>query len=315
MKYLVTGGAGFIGSNLVAELIKLKHSAVVIDDLSTGNYDNIKEFGNKIKFIKASILDSKTLKASMDGCDGVFHQAAIPSVARSLLNPKATSEANIEGTLNVLIAARDLKIKKMIFASSSSVYGDTKTLPKTESMTAMPKSPYALTKFVGEQYCEMFSKFYGLNTVCLRYFNVYGPKQNADSEYAAVIPKFIRSVILGKSPAIYGDGSQTRDFTYVSDVVRANILAINSEVSDGTHINIACNRNISVNALLETINSILGKNIKPIYKKRRLEDVRDSLADISKAKKLLGYIPFYDLEKGLNATIQWMKSYRTSSTK
>lgn len=307
MKYLVTGGAGFIGSNLVAELIKLNHSAVVIDDLSTGNYDNIKEFGNKIKFIKASILDSKTLKASMDGCDGVFHQAAIPSVARSILNPKATSEANIEGTLNVLIASRDLKIKKVVYASSSSIYGDTKILPKQELMPAFPKSPYALTKFVGEEYCKMFSKFYHLNTVCLRYFNVFGPRQNADSHYAAVIPKFINSVIKDVSPTIYGDGNQTRDFTYIKDVVKANILAMNSKVVDGTHINIACGKNISINGLLETINLILGKKINPVFNEKRVGDVRDSLADISRAKMLLDYTPSYHFRKGLSETINWIQ--------
>lgn len=315
MKYLVTGGAGFIGSNLVEELIKLEHEVVVIDNLITGNCDNIEEFKNRIKFFKGSILDRSLLEKSLKDCDGIFHQAAIPSVGRSLINPKATSEANIEGTLNVLIAARDLKIKKVVFASSSSVYGDTKILPKEEEMAANPKSPYALTKFVGEKYCEIFSKFYGLNTVCLRYFNVFGPRQDPNSDYAAVIPKFIKAVLNDTSPIIYGDGNQTRDFTFVADVVKANILAINSRVSDGTHINVACNKNISINGLLKTINSILGKNIKPVYEEVRLGDVKDSLADISRANKLLEYNPDYNLKEGLAKTIEWMKNYSISSTK
>lgn len=315
MKYLVTGGAGFIGSNLVEELIKFGHDVVVIDDLSTGNYNNIKKFESKIKFIKGSILDLKLLKKSIKGCDVVFHQAAIPSVDRSLLNPKTTSEVNIEGTLNVLITARDLKIKKVVYASSSSVYGDTKVLPKQEEMTPTPKSPYALTKLVGEQYCKMFSKFYGLNTVCLRYFNVFGPRQDPNSDYAAVIPKFIKAVLNNASPTVYGNGNQTRDFTFVLDVVRANILAANSKVTDGTRINIACSKNISINGLLETINSILGKNIKSTYEASRIGDVRDSLADIGMARKLLGYTPSYDLKKGLVETINWMKNYIISSTK
>lgn len=307
MKYLVTGGAGFIGSNLVAELLKLGHAVSVIDDLSTGNYRNIKEFEGKIEFIKGSILDQDLLRKAMGGCDIVFHQAAIPSVGRSLINPKATSEANIEGTLNVLLVARDLRIKKVIIASSSSVYGDTKVLPKQEEMISNPKSPYALTKFVAEQYCKMFSKYYGLSTVCLRYFNVFGPRQDPNSDYAAVIPRFIRAVLDNVSPTIYGDGKQTRDFTYVADVVNANILASKSKVSDGTHINIACNKNISINGLLDTINVILKKNVKPTYKEARQGDVRDSLADISIAKTLLGYNCSFDLKKGLEKTIEWMR--------
>lgn len=315
MRYLVTGGAGFIGSNIVEELIKSRHEVVVLDDLSTGNYKNIQPFEGKFEFHKGSILDSQLLKQSMQGCDYVLHQAAIPSVSRSLLNPKASSEANIEGTLNVLIMARDLKIKKVVLASSSSVYGDTKVLPKEEEMIPAPKSPYALTKYVDEKYAEMFFKFYNLNSVCLRYFNVFGPKQNPDSQYAAVIPAFIKSVSYNTSPTIYGDGNQTRDFTFVADVVRANILASTSKVTDGTHINIACNKNISLNDLLKTINKILKKDIKPIYEEARPGDVRDSLADISRAKKLLGYEPSYDLEKGLIETISWMENYTTSSTR
>lgn len=315
MKYLVTGGAGFIGSNLAEELVQLGHKVIVIDDLSTGNLNNIKDFEDKIEFVKGSILNSNLLRKCMSGCNGVFHQAAIPSVSRSLLNPKATSEANIEGTLNVLVAARDLKIKKIVFASSSSVYGDTVILPKQEEMEPSPKSPYALTKLVGEKYCEMFFKFYDVPSVCLRYFNVFGKRQNPESDYAAVIPRFIKAVLTDVRPTIFGDGNQTRDFTYIMDIVKANILAMQASVKDGTHINIACNKNISINALLSTINEIIGKNIEPIYEEKRMGDVRDSLADISKAKKLLGYNPSYDLRGGLEEAVEWMKSYITSSIK
>lgn len=315
MKYLVTGGAGFIGSNLAEELVQLGHKVIVIDDLSTGNLNNIKDFEDKIEFVKGSILNSNLLRKCMSGCNGVFHQAAIPSVSRSLLNPKATSEANIEGTLNVLVTARDLKIKKIVFASSSSVYGDTVILPKQEEMEPSPKSPYALTKLVGEKYCEMFFKFYDVPSVCLRYFNVFGKRQNPESDYAAVIPRFIKAVLTDVRPTIFGDGNQTRDFTYIKDVVKANILAMQASIRDGTHINIACNKNISINALLGTINEIIGKNIEPIYEEKRMGDVRDSLADISKARKLLGYNPSYDLREGLEEAVEWMKSYITSSIK
>lgn len=306
MKCLVTGGAGFIGSNLVKKLIRKGNEVSVVDNLSTGNKKNLEEFNKKINFYHEDILNLDKLILLFKGIDIVYHLAAIPSVTRSLQNPKSSSEVNIQGTVNVLIAARDNKIKKVIYASSSSVYGDTKELPKKEIMTPNPKSPYALTKFTGEQYCQMFSKYFDLSTVCLRYFNVYGPKQNPYSEYAAVIPKFINAVIIGKNPIIYGDGEQTRDFTFVEDVVKANILAAKSKVQDGTVVNIACNKNISLNKLLTLINTILKKDIKPIYSKKRLGDVQDSLADISRAKKLLQYFPDYDLKSGLVKTITWV---------
>ena len=280
--------------------------------MSTGRYENIEDFKDKISFIRGSILDLELLKKNFKNCDVIFHEAAIPSVTRSIINPKATSEVNIQGTLNVLLAARDSNVKKVIYASSSSVYGDTKELPKKETMSPNPKSPYALTKFVGERYCEMFSKYYGLGTICLRYFNVFGPKQNADSEYAAVIPKFIRSILRKESPVIFGDGNQTRDFTYVKDIVKANILAANSEVNDGVVLNIACNKNININELLRLINDALGTQIEAKYADPRQGDIKDSLADISRANALIGFSPDYNLQSGIKETINWLKDQESA---
>lgn len=307
MKCLVTGGAGFIGSNLAEELLNQGNGVTIIDDLSTGSYKNIEHFKNKVSFIRGSILDLNLLQKNFKNCDLVFHEAAIPSVTRSIVNPKLTSEVNIQGSLNVLLAARDNKVRRVVYASSSSIYGDTKELPKIEAMNPNPKSPYALAKFVGEQYCRMFAYYYSLDTVCLRYFNVFGPRQNPDSEYAAVIPKFISCLLRNKSPTIYGDGNQTRDFTYVKDVVKANILAAGSNVKDGTIMNIAYNQNISINSLLGLINKILGTKIKATYQKPREGDIKDSLAGISKAQELIGYEPDYNLESGLRETIEWFK--------
>ena len=304
MKVLVTGGAGFIGSNLTEELAKT-NEVIIIDNLSTGRIENIKELINKsnVKFIEGSITDLKLLKETFKDVDYVFHQAAIPSVPRSVKNPIATNEANVNGTLNVLIAAKEYGVKKVIYASSSSVYGDTPILPKKEEMKPNPLSPYAVSKLAGEYYCKVFSVVYGLKTVCLRYFNVYGHKQDPNSEYAAVIPKFITRVIQNKSPIIYGDGKQTRDFTFVKDVVQANILATKSN-AEGV-FNIAGGKRISINDLAKKIMDIIVVKIDPIYDKPRPGDVRDSLADIEKAEKELGYKPEYDLEKGLKETIKW----------
>lgn len=305
MKCFVTGGAGFIGSNLVEALLDEGNDVTVIDDLSTGNSSNIKPFGDKVAFIKGSILDFKLLDANLKNCDVVFHQAAIPSVTRSMINPLQTSEVNIQGTINILHASKKNGVKKVIFASSSSVYGDTKELPKKESMPPNPKSPYSLSKLVGEKYCQLFHKVFGLNTVCLRYFNVYGKNQNPDSEYAAVIPKFIKCVLKKERPTIFGDGTQTRDFTFVKDVVKANVLAAKSKINDGKAINIACQKQISINELLNLINKINGTSIKPLYSPPRPGDIKDSLADISLARELLGYKPAYSLEDGLRETISW----------
>jgi len=304
MKVVVTGGAGFIGSNLAEELLK-KHEVTVIDNLSTGRIENLHQILDKINFIEGSITDLDLLKEAFSGSYGIFHQAAIPSVQRSVDNPLATNEANVEGTLKVLVAARDCKVQKVVFASSSSAYGDTPTLPKKEEMKPSPKSPYAISKLAGEYYCRVFSEVYGLKTACLRYFNVYGPRQDPKSEYAAVIPRFISRVLAHEPPVIYGDGNQTRDFTFVKDVAKANILAMHSP-AQGV-FNIACGRRMSLNELADKIMQITGIKLDPVYDEPRQGDVRDSLADISAARKELGYEPDFDLDCGLEETIKWFR--------
>ncbi|MGB2841500.1 MAG: SDR family oxidoreductase [Halobacteriota archaeon] len=305
MKIIITGGAGFIGSNLAEELSKEKDNEIIIvDDLSTGKTENLKKFNQNIKFVRGSITDLDLLKMIFEDVDYVFHQAAIPSVPRSIKDPIASNNANINGTLNVLVAAKDSSVKKVICASSSSVYGDTPELPKREDMRANPKSPYAVTKLVGEYYCKVFNEVYGLKTVSLRYFNVYGPRQDPYSDYAAVIPRFINMVSENKPPVIYGDGEQTRDFTFVKDVVRANIFAAKSDAK-GVY-NIAYGNRISINELANMIMKLMGKNLKPVHDAPREGDVMHSLGDISRAKKGLGYEPRYSLEEGLRGTIEWV---------
>ena len=307
MKVVVTGGAGFIGSNLAEELLK-KHEVTVIDNLSTGRIENLDQILDKINFIKGSITDLDLLKEAFLGSDTVFHQAAIPSVQRSVDNPIASNEANVEGTLKVLVAARDCNVRKVVYASSSSAYGDTPTLPKKEEMKPNPKSPYAISKLAGEYYCRVFSEVYGLKTACLRYFNVYGPRQNPESQYAAVIPRFITRVLAHEPPVIYGDGTQTRDFTFVKDVVKANILAMQSP-AEGV-FNIACGQRVSLNELAGKIMEITGIKLETIYDEPRQGDVRDSLADISEARRELVYAPDFDLNMGLEATVEWFRKNR-----
>jgi UDP-glucose 4-epimerase len=304
MKVVVTGGAGFIGSNLAEELLK-KHEVTVIDNLSTGRIKNLDQIMDKINFIEGSITDQDLLREAFSDTDTVFHQAAIPSVQRSVDNPIASNEANVEGTLKVLVAARDCNVRKVVYASSSSAYGDTPILPKIEEMKPNPKSPYAISKLAGEYYCRVFSEVYGLKTACLRYFNVYGPRQNPESQYAAVIPRFITRVLANTPPVIYGDGNQTRDFTFVKDVVKANILAMQSP-AEGV-FNIACGQRVSLNELAGKIMQIIGIRLDAIYEEPRQGDVRDSLADISSAGDKLGYKPEYDLDSGLKETIKWFK--------
>ena len=311
MKVVITGGCGFIGSNIAEELIK-KHYVVVIDDLSTGRIENIRSLQDKenFEFVRGNITDLDLLKQIFEDVDCIFHQAAIPSVQRSVENPLDTNEANIKGTLNVLIAARDCGVKKVVYASSSSVYGDTPELPKKENMRPNPQSPYAVSKLTGEYYCKVFSDIYGIKTICLRYFNVYGPKQDPTSEYAAVIPRFINRVLNNQPPIIFGDGNQTRDFTFVKDVVKANILAMEKNV-EGV-FNIAYGQQISINELANKIMEIVGVKLNPVYDKPRPGDIRNSLADISLAKQKLGYMPEYSLEKGLEVTIRWFSTLRRS---
>lgn len=301
-RIVITGGAGFIGSNLSHE-VAADNNVIIIDDLSTGNVKNVIDLVDKknVTLITGSILDRQLLDRIFYGIDYVFHLAAIPSVPRSIQDPLTTNEVNVTGTLNVLIAARNNKVKKVIFASSSSVYGDNPTLPKTEDMVPDSRSPYALTKLVGEHYCMLFHKIYGMPTVCLRYFNIYGPRQNQNSEYTAVVPSFISCVLQEVRPVIYGDGFQTRDLTYVQDAVRANIIASESPITGV--INVGTGYRTTINELAQNITKIVGKDLQPIYKKPRVGDIRDSLADITLAKSI-GYSCRYSLEDGLRETIR-----------
>lgn len=310
IKTLVTGGAGFIGSNLVEKLLKLGYFVRVVDNFSTGREENIKEFLNNknFEFIKGDLADFDVCKQVVKDIDYIFHVAAIPSVPRSIKDPLTTNQANVLATLNLLIAARDYgNIKKFVYSSSGgSIYGDSPKLPKEETDPVDPISPYALSKYTGERYCQIFSRIYNLPTICLRYFNVFGLKQNPISQYAAVIPKFIFDMLQGKKPAIYGDGKQTRDFTYVDNVVEANILAAFSNISDEV-INIACEERTSVNDIIKFINQSFGTEIKPKHESARPGDVKHSLADISKAEKLLKYKPEVYFKEGLEKTINYFK--------
>jgi len=305
-KVVVTGGAGFIGSNLAKKLAP-DNKTIVVDDLSTGYIKNIQDDidKNQITFVKGSITDLDLLKEVFKNVDYVFHQAAIPSVPRSVKDPILSNHANVNGTLNVLVAAHYNNVKKVVYASSSSVYGDTPTLPKKEEMTPCPLSPYAVSKLAGEYYCKVFTGVYNLKTVALRYFNVYGPKQDPDGEYAAVIPKFIMKILDDKSPVVFGDGKQTRDFSFIDDVVQANILA-----AEGTAcgvFNIAGGERITINALAGLIMKIADKKIDIEYKDPRTGDIKHSLADISKAKNGFNYKPNFDIEKGLEETVKWFQ--------
>jgi len=307
VKIVITGGAGFIGSNLAEELSKEKENKVIIvDDLSTGKLRNIKSLN--IEFVKGSITNLNLLKRIFKDANYVFHQAAIASVQKSIEDPKRTNEVNVKGTLNVLIAARDREVKKVIYASSSAIYGDTPELPKKEDMIPNLLSPYAVTKLLSEYYCKVFNEVYGLKTISLRYFNVYGQRQDPFSDYAAVIPRFIDRVLENKPPMIYGDGEQTRDFIFVKDVVRTNILAMGN---DATGIyNITNGNSISINELANMIMKLIGKNFTPIYNDPRDGDIIHSIGDVSKAKKDLGYEPRYSLEEGLKRTIKSEKEIR-----
>ena len=302
MKYIVTGGVGFIGSH-IAEALAGKHEVVIIDDLFSGKMQNLDDFRNSIHFVQGSITNLSLMKEICAEADGIFHQAAIASVPRSIKNPLATNEANITGTLNVLVAAKECGVRKIVFASSSSVYGDTPTLPKREDMEPYPLSPYAVSKLTGEHYMNVFTKLYGIKTIALRYFNVFGPRQDPNSDYAAVIPKFITRTLNHQSPVIFGDGTQTRDFTFVKDVVQANIRAMQSE-AEGV-FNVAYNQRIDLNTLAQLIMEITGITIPITHESPRKGDIRDSLADITRAKSGFNYDPAYTLKTGLKETIPW----------
>ncbi|MFC1517570.1 SDR family oxidoreductase [Candidatus Margulisiibacteriota bacterium] len=307
-KFLVTGGAGFIGSNIAKKLVANGESVTIVDDLSTGRRENIEPFLNKLKFINGDISEKNIALQATKDIDYVLHQAAIPSVPRSIDNPLETNKANVQGTLQILVAARDNKVKKVVYASSSSIYGDQDpSKAKTEKMSSLPISPYGLQKYAGERYCQLFTELYGLNTTCLRYFNVFGPNQDPTSEYAAVIPKFIKAILKDEQPTIYGDGKTSRDFTYVENNVEANILAATSPKGAGEVLNIAMGHSVSLLDLIEKINMLCGKNIKAKHAAERPGDIKFSLADISKAKKILNYKPKTSFETGLKNTIDFYK--------
>lgn len=304
---LVTGGAGFIGSNIVEEMIKQDYNVKVLDNFVTGRDDNLMDFKNKIEVIKGDISNLETVKQTIKNVDYVSHHAALISVTDSVENPVHYSEVNVLGTLNILVAARDSGVKRIVYASSSAVYGGIEKTPSKESMGVDPISPYGLTKISNEQYFKMFFDIYGLESIGLRYFNVFGPKQNPGSEYSAVIPKFIQIMLNDKRPIIYGDGKQTRDFTFVKDTAMANLLSVNSKNAKGDSYNIANGKGISINQLVKKINEILGKSIEPVYENARPGDPKHSEADISESIEKLGFKPKYDFEEGLKLTVDWFK--------
>ena len=305
--YLVTGGAGFIGSNLVHSLVEKGQVVRVLDNLFTGRLENLESVRGTIEFTEGDIRDLDTCHKAMQGVRFVLHQAAIPSVPRSLKDPVASSQVNIQGTLNLLIAARDQDVERFVFASSSSVYGETPTLPKTESMTPAPRSPYAVSKLSGEHLCRVFAQAYGLKTVSLRYFNVFGPRQDPNSEYAAVIPRFIAACLGNRPATIYGDGQQSRDFTFVQDCVSANLLACDAQLVGGEVMNVGCGSRITIAQLHETIRRLCGSGPPPRFTAARAGDVNHSQADITLATTLLGYRPRFSIEAGLSETVAWYR--------
>jgi UDP-N-acetylglucosamine/UDP-N-acetyl-alpha-D-glucosaminouronate 4-epimerase len=304
--FLVTGGAGFIGSHLVEELVRRGERVRVVDNLSTGKRQNIAHL-TSVEFVEGDLADVEVAKRAVSGVDYVLHQAAIPSVPRSVQDPVASNRANIDASLNVLVAARDADVKRLVYAGSSSAYGDTPTLPKVETMATAPLSPYALQKLVGEQYCQMFTRLYHLETVSIRYFNVFGPRQDPSSPYSGVISLFISALCDGRQPTIYGDGEHTRDFTYVANVVDGVLRACTAAGASGEVINVATGGRISLNTLFTTIRNLVDARVHPIYAAPRRGDVKDSQADISKARRILGYEPIVSFEDGLARTVSWYR--------
>jgi nucleoside-diphosphate-sugar epimerase len=305
--YLVTGGAGFIGSHLVEELVRRGQRVRVLDSLITGKRRNL-DHVHGVELIEGDVADMAACERAVKGVEYVLHQAAIPSVPRSVQDPITSNRANIDGSLNMLVAARGAGVRRLVYAGSSSAYGNTPTLPKREDMAPSPLSPYALQKLVAEQYCQMFTQLYGFETVTIRYFNVFGPRQDPGSPYSGVISLFATALLAGRRPTIYGDGEQTRDFTYVANIVDGVLRACEAPRAAGEVINVATGGRISLNELLETMNQLLGSNIQPIYHEVRLGDVKDSQADISRAVELLGYRPTVDLAAGLEKTLAWCRT-------
>jgi nucleoside-diphosphate-sugar epimerase len=306
-RWLVTGGAGFIGSNTVEELIRRGEKVRVLDNFSTGKRHNIESFLDDIELIEGDVRSYHIVREATEGVDFVLHEAALPSIPRSIRDPITSNEVNVAGTLNVLHAAKDAKVKRVVFASSSSIYGETPELPKHEEMMLSPLSPYAVSKLAAEKYCSVFTKVYGLETVALRYFNVFGPRQDLTSQYSAVIPKFITAILHNRKPLIYGDGEQSRDFTFVSNVVNGNILAATMPGVEGIAVNCACNRQITLNYLVDKVNYILGKNIQPEYTNPKPGEIKHSFAAIGAAERYLGYKPLVHFDEGLQMTVDWYR--------
>jgi UDP-glucose 4-epimerase len=311
--YLVTGGAGFIGSHIVEEMLRRGERVRAFDNFSTGRRENLTFDDARIvshenlEVIEGDIRDTSAVNAATAGVDFVLHQAALPSVPRSILDPLTTNEVNVTGTLNVLVAARDANVKRVVYASSSSVYGNSPTLPKHEGMQTQPLSPYAVSKLAGERYCIAFHQVYGLPTVCIRYFNVFGHRQDPTSQYSAVIPKFITAMLQGVSPTIYGDGLQSRDFTHVANVVRANLLACEREEAIGAVMNVACGERYTLLDLHSALQQTIGTDVPPIFAAERAGDVKHSMAAIEVAREKLGYAPIVNWKEGLRRTVEWYR--------
>jgi nucleoside-diphosphate-sugar epimerase len=312
MRYMVTGGAGFIGSHTVDELVKRGHSVVVLDDLSSGKEDNLAEARNKITFMKGSITDLEAVRKAVHEAECVIHLAARTSVPRSMKDPIDTNRINVDGTLNVLVAARDAKVKRIVFAASSAVYGETPTLPKLESMAPAPISPYGVTKYAGELYLQTFGKCFGLENVALRYFNIFGPRQDPDSPYSGVLARFAAAFLADTPPVVYGHGEQSRDFTYVDNAVQANLLASEAPNVSGKVFNIGTGMRYTLNRTLELLRAHSGKNVEAQYEPAREGDIRDSQADITQAREFLGYEPQTSFEEGLQRTFDWYRSTQQS---
>lgn len=314
MKYLVTGGAGFIGSNIAIELLKQGESVRILDNFSTGRKVNIETILDRIEMVDGDIRDFWTVAEAVDGVDYVLHQAALPSVIRSVRNPLTSNAVNIDGTINILEASRQAGVRRVVYASSSSVYGESETLPKVETMKPDPLSPYAVTKLACEHYCKVFHRLYGLETVSLRYFNIFGPRQDPGSQYSAVIPKFIGAILRERKPVVYGDGEQSRDFTYIANAVAANLKACTAPKAPGNHYNIACGQRFTLNQLLAALGEISGKSVAANYIDPRPGDIRHSLADIDAAREDLDYTVEYDFMSGLEETFRWFTEVFSEST-
>lgn len=308
-KYLVTGGAGFIGSHLVEHLVRAGQSVRVLDNFLTGKRANLESLLGKIELFEGDIRDADVCRQACHGVDVVFHQAALPSVPVSVADPVTSHNCNVNGTLNVLVAARDAKVRRLVYAASSSAYGDAPTSPKVETMPSLPLSPYAVQKLAGEMYARAFAVCYGLETISLRYFNVFGPRQDPKSQYAAAIPAFVTALLRGQPPTIYGDGEQTRDFTYIENVVRANLAAAAAPKVNGEVVNVACGESISLNRTIAKINELIGGTIRPIYAPARQGDIKHSMADISAARQLIGFEPAVGFEEGLRRSIDWYRKH------